>query len=137
MNDEILKRLEAQARPAKLPPWIRAGGRALLGVAAASPLIAFAQAQDKPPADKKKDEPKKKDETKDNEKDAAEDEDRDEGHQARRRRQRISRVSAVRLQHVPPGPDLDLRELRLQLHRIASPYTSDVQPSAPALVPQT
>jgi rubredoxin len=76
MNDEILKRLEARLDRRS---FLRGSGlvaATLLGVAAASPLIAFAQAQDPPPADQKKDEPKKNDEKKDSEKDAAEDEDR-------------------------------------------------------------
>ena len=76
MNDEILKRLEARLDRRS---FLRGSGLAaatLLGVAAASPLIAFAQAQDKPAADKKKDEPEKNDvEKKDKEKAAAEDED--------------------------------------------------------------
>src|SRR4029453_2030907 len=45
----------------------------------------------------------------------------DQGHKARRRRQRVPRVSPVRLEHVPPGTHLDLRELRLQLRRVAQP----------------
>ena len=77
MNDEIPKRLDARLDRRS---FLRGSGLAaatLLGVAAASPLIAFAQAPDKPAADKKKDEPEKKDvEKNDNAKDAAEDEDR-------------------------------------------------------------
>ena len=75
MNDEILKRLEARLDRRS---FLRGSGvvaATLLGVAAASPLIAFAQANEPPPADKK-DEPRKNDEKKDGEKDAAEDEDR-------------------------------------------------------------
>ncbi len=75
MNDEILKRLDARLDRRS---FLRGSGPAaatLLGVAAASPLIAFAQTQDKPSADKKKDEPEKKDEKKDTAKNAAEDED--------------------------------------------------------------
>ena len=75
MNDEILKRLEARLDRRS---FLRGSGLAamtLLGVAAASPLIAFAQAQDKSAADKKKDEPERQDEKKDNGKGAAEEED--------------------------------------------------------------
>ena len=75
MNDEILKRLEARLDRRS---FLRGSGLAaatLLGVAAASPLIAFAQTQDKSPDDKKKDEPEKNDEKKDGGKNAAENED--------------------------------------------------------------
>jgi ribosomal protein S27AE len=78
MNDEILKRLEARLDRRS---FLRGSGltaAALLGVAAASPLVAFAQVQDKPQADKaehKKDEPEKKDEQNGKEKSTAEDED--------------------------------------------------------------
>ena len=74
MNDAILKRLEAKVDRRS---FLRGSGlvaATLVGVAAASPLIAFAQAQDQS-ADKKKDEPEQKDEKKDTEKDAAADED--------------------------------------------------------------
>jgi hypothetical protein len=75
MNDEILKRLDARLDRRS---FLRGSGlvaAAMLGVSVASPLVAFAQTQDKTRADKpeadKKDEPEKKDK----DKDAAEDED--------------------------------------------------------------
>jgi rubredoxin len=75
MNDEILKRLDARLDRRS---FLRGSGlvaAAMLGVSVASPLVAFAQTQDKTHADKpeadKKDEP----EQKDKDKDAAEDED--------------------------------------------------------------
>ena len=63
MNDEILKKLEAKSDRRS---FLRASGlgvAALLGVAAASPLVVFAQSQDKPQAadDKKKSDPEKND----------------------------------------------------------------------------
>jgi hypothetical protein len=78
MNDEILKRLEARLDRRSFLRGSSLAAAALLGVAAASPLIAFAQTQDKPPVDKKADEQDKKAERKDKEEkanDAAESED--------------------------------------------------------------
>jgi ribosomal protein S27AE len=75
MNDEILKRLEARLDRRS---FLRGSGvvaATLLGIAAASPLIAFAETQDKSSADKKKDEPEKTDEKKDSGKSSSEDED--------------------------------------------------------------
>ena len=61
MNDEILKKLEARLDRRSFLRGSSLGVAALLGVAAASPLVVFAQApQDKPAQDdKKKDDPKK------------------------------------------------------------------------------
>jgi ribosomal protein S27AE len=78
MNDEILKRLEARLDRRS---FLRGSGLAaatLLGVATASPLIAFAQTQEKSQGSKK-DEPASKDkepEPKDKNSGSSEDEDR-------------------------------------------------------------
>lgn len=62
MNDEILKKLEAKLDRRSFLRGSGLGAAALLGVAAASPLVVFAQSQDKPSADdKKKADPDKKD----------------------------------------------------------------------------
>jgi rubredoxin len=74
MNDEILKRLEARLDRRSFLRGSSLATAALLGVAAASPLIAFAQEQE-PPRDKKADERDKKDEPKEKEKDSSESED--------------------------------------------------------------
>lgn len=62
MNDEILKKLEAKLDRRSFLRGSGLGAAALLGVAAASPLVVFAQ-QDKPQTadDKKKTDPDKKD----------------------------------------------------------------------------
>jgi hypothetical protein len=76
MNDEILKRLEARLDRRSFLRGSGLAAAALLGVAAASPLVAFAQTQDKGQSDKdKKDESDKKDNDKAKEKDPAESED--------------------------------------------------------------
>jgi rubredoxin len=75
MNDEILKRLEARLDRRSFLRGSSLATAALLGVAAASPLIAFAHEPDKPQADKKADEHDRKDEPKDKEKDSSESED--------------------------------------------------------------
>jgi hypothetical protein len=75
MNDEILKRLEARLDRRSFLRGSSLATAALLGVAAASPLIAFAQEQDPPPHDKKADEHDGKDEPKDKEKDSSESDD--------------------------------------------------------------
>jgi hypothetical protein len=75
MNDEILKRLEARLDRRSFLRGSSLATAALLGVAAASPLIAFAHEPDKPQADKKADQHDKKDEPKDTEKDTSETED--------------------------------------------------------------
>ena len=76
MNDEILKRLEARLDRRSFLRGSSLATAALLGVAAASPLIAFAQEQDPPQRDKKADEhDSKKDEPTDKEKDSSESED--------------------------------------------------------------
>jgi len=75
MNDEILKRLEARLDRRSFLRGSSLATAALLGVAAASPLIAFAQERDTPQRDKKADEHDKKDEPKDKEKDSSESED--------------------------------------------------------------
>ena len=54
MNDEILKKLEARLDRRSFLRGSSLGVAALLGVAAASPLVVFAQSPDKPPADDKK-----------------------------------------------------------------------------------
>ena len=70
MNEAILKRLEARLLDRRT--FLRGSALAaatLAGVAAASPIITFAQTQDKPQDDKKKDDAKKdQDESKDDEK---------------------------------------------------------------------
>ena len=61
MNDEILRRLEARLDRRSFLRGYGVGVAALLGVAASSPLVIFAQEQDKPQSgDKKKGEPEKK-----------------------------------------------------------------------------
>ena len=54
MNEAILKKLEARLDRRSFLRGSSLGVAALLGVAAASPLVVFAQSQDKPPADDKK-----------------------------------------------------------------------------------
>lgn len=63
MNDGILKKLEAKLDRRSFLRGSGLGVAALLGVAAASPLVVFAQSQDKPQTadDKKKSDPEKKD----------------------------------------------------------------------------
>ena len=57
MNDEILKKLEARLDRRSFLRGSELGVAALLGVAAASPLIAFAQDSGHGPQGKQKDEP--------------------------------------------------------------------------------
>jgi len=60
MNDEILKKLEARLDRRSFLRGSSLGVAALLGVAAASPLIVFAEPQDRPQsADKNKSDEKK------------------------------------------------------------------------------
>jgi ribosomal protein S27AE len=62
MNDEILKKLEARLDRRSFLRGSGVGVAALLGVAAASPLVVFAQSSDDPPAaDTKKTADDKKD----------------------------------------------------------------------------
>ena len=61
MNDDILKKLEAHLDRRSFLRGSSLGVAALLGVAAASPLVVFAQSQDKPQADDKKKTDEKKD----------------------------------------------------------------------------
>lgn len=64
MNDEILKKLESKVGRRS---FLRGSGLAaamIVGVAAASPLIGYAQQQDPPQDDKKKTEDKKTDDKK-------------------------------------------------------------------------
>jgi rubredoxin len=62
MNDEILKKLEARLDRRSFLRGSGLGVAALLGVAAASPLVVFAQSSDDPPAaDRKKTDDDKKD----------------------------------------------------------------------------
>jgi rubredoxin len=66
MNEAILAKLEARLDRRTFLRGSALAAAALLGVAAASPVITFAQAQDKPQSDdKKKDDDGKKDEPKD------------------------------------------------------------------------
>jgi ribosomal protein S27AE len=74
MNDEILKRLDRRLDRRSFLRGSSLAAAALLGVAAASPLVAFAQTQDRQQPDRKGDEHDKKDEPKDKEKDAESDE---------------------------------------------------------------
>jgi rubredoxin len=74
MNDEILKRLEARLDRRTFLRGSSLATAALLGVAAASPLIAFAQEPQKTQRDKNADEHDKKDEPKAKDKDASESE---------------------------------------------------------------
>jgi ribosomal protein S27AE len=73
MNDEILKRLEARLDRRSFLRGSSLSAAALLGVAAASPLVVFAQEQNQRQTDQKSDEHDKKDEPKDKEKDKDED----------------------------------------------------------------
>jgi ribosomal protein S27AE len=66
MNDEILKRLEARLDRRSFLRGSSLTAAALLGVAAASPLVVFAQEQNQRQTDRKNDD--KKDEPKDQEK---------------------------------------------------------------------
>jgi ribosomal protein S27AE len=75
MHDEILKRLEARLDRRSFLRGSSLATAALLGVAAASPLIAFAQEQDPPQRDKNVDDHDKRDEPKDKDKDSSESED--------------------------------------------------------------
>jgi predicted RNA-binding Zn-ribbon protein involved in translation (DUF1610 family) len=64
MNDEILKKLESKVGRRS---FLRGSGLAaamIVGVAAASPLIGYAQSQDPPQDDKKKSDDKKTDDKK-------------------------------------------------------------------------
>jgi predicted RNA-binding Zn-ribbon protein involved in translation (DUF1610 family) len=65
MHDEILKRLEAGLDRRSFLRGSGLAAAALVGIAAASPLVVFAETQGKPQKDrqddKKKDEPEKKD----------------------------------------------------------------------------
>ncbi len=67
MNEAILQKLEARLDRRTFLRGSALAAAALLGVAAASPVITFAQTQDKPQAqdDKKKDDEGKNDEPKD------------------------------------------------------------------------
>jgi hypothetical protein len=61
MHDEILKRLEARLDRRSFLRGSSLAAAALVGMAAASPLVVFAQApQEKPQDNKPKDEPEKK-----------------------------------------------------------------------------
>jgi predicted RNA-binding Zn-ribbon protein involved in translation (DUF1610 family) len=62
MNDEILKKLEARLDRRSFLRGSSIGVAALLGVAAASPLVIFAQEPQEKPSDKKKTDEKKTDE---------------------------------------------------------------------------
>jgi rubredoxin len=73
MNDEILKKLEARLDRRSFLRGSSLAAAALLGVAAASPLVAFAQAPDKPQDGRKPaDDKKEPDEAKADDKDKAE-----------------------------------------------------------------
>jgi rubredoxin len=74
MHDEILKRLEARLDRRSFLRGSGLAAAALVGVAAASPLIVFAEPQDRQHDDKKKDDPDKKDPKKD----TSEDDQRDQ-----------------------------------------------------------
>ena len=76
MNDAILKKLEARLDRRSFLRGSSLAAAALVGMAAASPLVVFAQSQDKPHDDKKKDESEKA-EKKDKEQDAQPDSDED------------------------------------------------------------
>jgi secreted PhoX family phosphatase len=67
MNEAILEKLEARLDRRTFLRGSALAAAALLGVAAASPVITFAQAQDQPQSqdEKKKDDDGKKDEAKD------------------------------------------------------------------------
>jgi predicted RNA-binding Zn-ribbon protein involved in translation (DUF1610 family) len=61
MNDEILKRLEGRLDRRSFLRGSSLTAAALVGIAAASPLVVFAQTQEKPREDKKKDDAEQKD----------------------------------------------------------------------------
>jgi ribosomal protein S27AE len=73
MNDDILRKLEARLDRRSFLRGSGLAAAALVGMAAASPLVVFAQSQEKSQDDKKKDEPEKKD--KEHDKDPAAEED--------------------------------------------------------------
>jgi hypothetical protein len=75
MNDEILRRLEARLDRRSFLRGSGLAAAAVLGAAAVSPLVAFAQTQEKSQADTKKDEPEKTDPQKERENDPSGDED--------------------------------------------------------------
>jgi rubredoxin len=60
MHDEILKRLEARLDRRSFLRGSSLAAAALVGMAAASPLVVFAQAPQEKPQDKPKDDPEKK-----------------------------------------------------------------------------
>ena len=61
MNEDILRKLEARIDRRSFLRGSSLAAAALVGIAAASPLIAFAEAPDKPKADDKKKTDEKKD----------------------------------------------------------------------------
>jgi rubredoxin len=65
MNEEILKKLELKVGRRSFLKGSALTAAAIVGIAAASPLVGFAQGQPPPPDDKKKDDPKKDDAKKD------------------------------------------------------------------------
>ena len=71
MHDEILKRLEARLDRRSFLRGSSLTAAALVGMAAASPLVVFAQAQEKPQDDKKTDPENKDAKTADENPDAA------------------------------------------------------------------
>src|SRR4051812_33402049 len=58
MNEAILKKFEARLDRRSFLRGSALAAAALVGMAAAAPIVTFAQAQDKPQDDKKKPEPK-------------------------------------------------------------------------------
>jgi rubredoxin len=75
MNEDILRKLEARIDRRSFLRGSSLAAAALVGIAAASPLVAFAQAPDQASDDKKKDESGKKDTPQDKDKDASGDDD--------------------------------------------------------------
>ena len=140
MNEEILKKLEAASRPPQLPsrlqPWCRRSPRRCRRIAACR-VRASATGQG---LSGRQEEP---DPNKDANQDGSKPDDKADGKVyrvegpggkvLRPRRRRSPRVPGVRAQHVSAGTHVDVRELRLQLHRIvpASPLSASAfQPNS-------
>ena len=124
MNEEILKKLEQKVGRRSFLKGSGLAAATLIGVFAASPLVGLAQQQPPPPPnDKKKDDPKKDDAADQKKKD---DDKADEGGADKETKidaegHEYPRMPAVRLEHVSPGSHLDVRKLRIQLHRVVGP----------------
>ena len=116
-TQELMKKLEQRVNRRTFLKGSVLAGAAIIGIAALPALTFAQQPQDQPKAD---DKDAKKDDKSDQGADKKEQARgrRIQGHSQGQQRPRLSRLSAVRLQHVQAGSHVDVRELRLQLHRI-------------------